>query len=79
MNLNVECTGEELEKLELELELLELLELLAGGYFKNRGLSRFRELLQTFFLVSTCKSFVSLFSLFPILLATDALKPAVKA
>lgn len=35
----VECIGEELEKLELELELelLELLELLEGGNFKHNG------------------------------------------
>jgi len=36
-----ECSGDELEKLELELELelelLELLELLAGGNFKQSG------------------------------------------
>jgi len=35
----VECDGEELEKLELELEL-ELLELLDGGYRRQRDLSR---------------------------------------
>lgn len=75
----MEWSGEELEKLELELELLELLELLAGGYFKHRGLSRFFDLVHTFFLVPTKIPFVSLVFSFSILLFAETLEPAVKA
>ena len=40
--MKAECTGEELEILELE-----LLELLAGGYFRHKGLSSVLVLLHT--------------------------------
>ena len=73
--MKVECTGEELDKLELE-----LLELLAGGYFRHSGLSSVLVLLHTldtFCIFSSHSKYLLMSNVSPARLPPAALQPTL--